>query len=223
MSRNKRVAAHRLKCCKDLVYRIESDQFSSTSLTFGRKLVGQRAVDQPMIEGQSEIAIERMAIASSITTGVFSTVPDAENRHLRLIDHRRREHAAEAAEVGDRERAARRPRPASADANARALPDPRSSAAARRHSSHRHCESPGRSGRPLQRHGDAEIDLVVIDDVRAFDRGVDDAGTARNASRGRARDERQERQRESVLRLEVLLVPFAQSSRPSSCPPCERW
>ena len=50
--------------------------------------------------------MERMAMASSITTGSLLHRADAQDRHLRLIDDGRREHAAEAAEIGDGERSA---------------------------------------------------------------------------------------------------------------------
>ncbi len=45
-------------------------------------------------------------MASSTTTGSFSTAPHAQDGHLRLVDDGRRENAAEAAEIGDGERSA---------------------------------------------------------------------------------------------------------------------
>ena len=78
------------------------------------------------------------------------------------------------------------------------------------------------AGAAIERDGDSEIDLVVIDDVRAFDRSVHDRERAQGFGRG-ARDERQVREPEAVLRLELFLLLRRASSRPSSCPPCERW
>ena len=74
----------------------------------------------------------------------------------------------------------------------------------------------------VERHRDAEVDLVVIDDVRAVDRGVDDRERAQRFGRG-AGDERQEGQREAVAAPGTAPSACRGSWRPWSCRPCEPW
>ena len=81
---------------------------------------------------------------------------------------------------------------------------------------HRHDQS------IFQRHRDADIDFVVIDDVVAFDGRVQD-GKLVNRFHRRRDHERQVGQRESVALLEFRLVAIAQFGDLSSCRSCERW
>src|ERR1700722_16137565 len=68
-----------------------------------RELIRQRPIDQAMIERQREIGDgpDRYRIVDHDRS--FLDCAHTQNRHLRLIDYRRREHAAEAPEIGDRE------------------------------------------------------------------------------------------------------------------------
>ncbi len=102
----------------------------------------------------------------------FCNRADAKNRHLRLIDDRRAEQRAGCAGIGDRERAAR-------DVFRLEL----LAARARSEVSHRLRDASeilrigmlddrdDQSG--LERHSHTDVDVLVIDDAVAFDRGVE--------------------------------------------------
>ena len=62
----------------------------------------------------------------------------------------------------------------------------------------------------VERHGDADIDLVVKDDIGSLDRGVDDGERAQGLGGG-AGDEGQEGQAEAIAFAELLLGPGAQA------------
>jgi hypothetical protein len=62
----------------------------------------------------------------------------------------------------------------------------------------------------FERHGDADIDLVVIEDVGALNRGVDDGECAQGFDGG-AGDEGQEGQTEAIAFAELLLGPGAEA------------
>src|SRR5260221_10714355 len=68
-----------------------------------RELVAQRAVDQAMVEGERQVA--HRTDGDGVVEHHWNLLdgPDAQNGHLRLVDDRRREHAAEAAKVGNGE------------------------------------------------------------------------------------------------------------------------
>src|SRR5258708_5640460 len=66
---------------------------------FRCELVGQRAVDQPVIEGQRQIAHGSNGDRVLNDDRLFFHGADAQDGYLRLVDYRRREHAAETAEV----------------------------------------------------------------------------------------------------------------------------
>ncbi len=85
---------------------MSSDQFSSTDFHFAGELIAKRAVDQAVIEGEREVALRTDGDGVVNDNGDLLDGADAEDRDLRLIDDRGGEDAAEAAEVGDGERAA---------------------------------------------------------------------------------------------------------------------
>src|ERR1700687_2794019 len=70
-------------------------------LHFGGELVGQRAVDQAVIEGQGEVAHRADGDGIVDHHRLLFDAAHAQDGYLRLVDHGRREDAAEAAEVGD--------------------------------------------------------------------------------------------------------------------------
>ena len=125
--------------------------------------------------------MERMAMASSITTGVLSTVPTPRMATCGWLMTGVREQAAEAAEIGDGERAALHFVGLElARAGARGQID--DGALQAQHvllvgvADHRHDQA------VFQRHRDADVDLVVVDDVVAVDARRSAAGTARSAA-----------------------------------------
>ena len=98
---------------------------------------------------------------------------DAQDRHLRLVDDGRAEQRAEAAGVGDGERAALHLVGLEL-LGARARGQVGDRAAQAEHVllvgvlDHRHDQA------LIERHGDADVDVLLVDDVVAVDRGVDD-------------------------------------------------
>src|SRR5262249_52023363 len=132
---------------------------------------------------------------------------NAENRDLRLIDHRRADKTAETAEVGDREGAA---------GNLVRLELPGAGEAREIHTRELETEDillvriadHGNDQPVLQRDRDPDIDFVVIDDVVIIERRVEQR-ILPEAGYRRARDERQVGQREAVVGLELPLEAIA--------------
>src|SRR5580700_10153642 len=75
-------------------------------LHFSRELVGESTVDQAMIEGQREIGdrANRDGVVDDHRHLFYGA--DSQDGYLRLVDYRRRENTAEAAEIGYGERSA---------------------------------------------------------------------------------------------------------------------
>ena len=124
--------------------------------------------------------------------GTFLDVADAEDRHLRLVDDRHAEQRAEHAGIRDGERAA-------ADfvrlelLRARARRQIRDRAAQAEQVLFVRVLDDGDDQPPVERDRDAEVDVLVIDDVVAVDRGVDDRHGAKRVDDG-LQDERQKGQ-----------------------------
>ena len=140
---------------------------------------------------------------SSMTTGALLDGADAEDRQLRLVDDRHPELGAEGARVGDREGAAVHLLVLELlGAGARGEVD---DAAAQVEQvallgamDHRHDQA------PVERDGDAEVDVLRVDDRVALVRGVQDRRVLQRLDH-RLGDERQEGELDAGLLVVVLL------------------
>ena len=156
---------------------------SSCCLIVGHELIAGRAVDEPMVVAERQIRHRPNRDRIVDDDRALLDRADAENRHLRLVDDRHAELRAELAGVGDGERAAvhffrlelLRARPLGDVGDRAAQPeqvllvgvlDDRHDQAA------------------LERDGDPEVDVLLVDDVVAVERGVDDreCGAARRTT-----------------------------------------
>jgi hypothetical protein len=174
---------------------------------FGHELVGQGAVDQAVVEAEREVAdrADRDGVVDYYRG--FVDRADADDRDLRLVDYGGADQATETAEVGDGEC------PADyfvglelAGAGARGEVDDGALQA----------EDvllvggadDGDDEAVFESDRNADVDLVVVDDVVAVERGVEERVLAKGGDTG-ARDEGEVGQREAVRRLEIGFVALA--------------
>ena len=165
------------------IYIQASSKFSSRSLTNARKRPGIGAVDEPVVVAERDVAHrpDRNRIVDH--DRALLDRADAEDRDLRLIDQRQPVQRAKDPGVGDGERA--RPalrRDSASSLRARVA---RSSIARLRPS--RFFSSAflmtGHDKPIVERDRDAEVDVLLVDDVVAVDRGIDDRELAQRVDR----------------------------------------
>src|ERR1035437_836306 len=173
-------------------------------LDLGHELVGQGAVDQAMVEAQREMA--DAADGDGVVDHYRSLIDgaDAHDGDLGLINDRRAHQAAEAAEVGDGECAAR---------HLVWFELPRAGARRQIHNGALQAEhvllvraaNDGDDQAVVESDRDADVNFIVVDDVVAIQRGVEQGILAQDGHRGTG-DERQVGAVVTVGGLELRLV-----------------